>query len=35
MDIEYNANQYKQQGNLAYKNQDYKKAINLYSSAIR
>jgi len=35
MDIEYNANQFKEQGNQAYKSQDYRKAMTLYSSAIR
>ena len=34
MDIEYNANQYKEQGNQAYKSADYKKALSLYSKAI-
>jgi tetratricopeptide (TPR) repeat protein len=35
MDIEYNANQFKEHGNQAYKSQDYKKALTLYSRAIQ
>ncbi len=34
MDIEHNANQFKQLGNQAYKAQDYPKAIKLYTKAI-
>jgi len=36
MDVEYNpiALKYKEQGNQAYKAQDYSKALGLYSKAI-
>lgn len=36
MDVEYNtvAQRFKEQGNQAYKNQDYSKALTFYSKAI-
>lgn len=34
MDIEHNANKFKEQGNQAYKSGDYKKALSLYNKAI-